>query len=131
MLVGIRIRGHQCYNFTGKYLAASFITTHHQPEFSARTLFYGRVSCSTVKSEKYLDVEDHEAESTWRDKAFWWALQGWKEVQPLQMKYDLPPQLELSGRVKKTASKEAALNVGYTSYIRGCLKNKQNKRQPW
>lgn len=47
------------------------------------------------------------------------------------MKYGLPPQLELFGRVKKTVGKEAAPNVGYMSYIRGCLRNKQNKTQPW
>lgn len=47
------------------------------------------------------------------------------------MKYGPPPQLEFSFRVKKTVGKEAALNVGYMSYIRGCLKNKQNKTQPW
>lgn len=133
LLVGIRTRAHQCYNFTGKYLAASFITTHHQPKlwFSAKTLFYWRVSCSILKSEKYLDVEDREVDSTWRYKAFWWALQGWKEVQPLQMKYCLPLQPEFFRRFKKTVGKEAVLNVGYMSYIRGGLKNKQNKTQPW
>lgn len=47
------------------------------------------------------------------------------------MKYGLSPQLELLSRVKKTVGKEAVLNVGYMSYIRGCLKNKQNKTQPW
>lgn len=47
------------------------------------------------------------------------------------MKYGLPPQLELFGRVKKTVGKEAAPNVGYMSYIRDCLRNKQNKTQPW
>lgn len=47
------------------------------------------------------------------------------------MKYGLPPQPELFGRVKKTMGKEAALNVGYTSYITGCLRNKQHKTQPW
>lgn len=47
------------------------------------------------------------------------------------MKYGLPPQLELFGRVKKTVCKEAALNVGYMSYIRGYLKKKRNKTQPW
>lgn len=47
------------------------------------------------------------------------------------MKYCLPLQLEFFGRFKKTVGKEAALNVGYMSYIRDCLKNKENKTQPW
>lgn len=38
--VGTKIKGHQCYTFTGKHPDASFITTHHQPElwFSAYPL---------------------------------------------------------------------------------------------
>lgn len=40
LLVGTRIKGHQCYTFTGKHPDASFITTHHQLElwFSAYSL---------------------------------------------------------------------------------------------
>ena len=40
LLVGTRIKGQQCYEFTGKHLAAPFITEHHQLElwFSAYPL---------------------------------------------------------------------------------------------